>query len=146
MDQKCKLLFAFPVLRKAEMSAEYLSSPKEIITGVKLGEKRSVMVTLGIYAITEKPVNIYCSVNLPGKEEPVEKAKNDSFYENLRAHFLADGNGVFLLTLEVKNVHFEKDGIYEVIVRVYPSDQTPSEETEIDHIRNYFYVLTSKGS
>lgn len=144
MNSSCKLLSASVALKKDGMTKEYLATHHELISGVTNGEKRSVMVTFGLYAKPEVPIGIYASVNPIGEEPPINKNKYaEGFYRTLNSSPLSDGMGVFLITLEVQDVHFEHSGLYEVNARIFPSETTPSTENEIDSIRCFFYALTS---
>lgn len=145
MDNSPKLLSIAVALKKDDMKGDYLAMHNEFISGIPRGEKRSVMVTFGLYARPGVPVGMYASVNRKGEEPPIGKIKyTESFYSTLRANLLANGMGVFLITLEVKDVPFEHSGLYEVNVRVFPSGEIPREENEIDAIKSFFYALTSK--
>lgn len=146
MKSACKLLFSFVVLKKDLMPLDYLSSPRECVTGVKKGDKNTFMAIFGLHALPGKPINTYASISPVGKEPPIDLAKlGDAASYTLRATPLPDGMGVFLMAVEVKDVVFEDDGMHEINVRIFPSDETPSTENEIDSIRNYFFVLTAKG-
>lgn len=144
MTNPVKLLFAFATLWKEKMNDDYLASPRELITGVKQGEKRSVMVTFSLRGMVGMPVNIYTSVYKEGKEEELDLEKYETYNDTLRSSILSDGTGVFLMTIEVPNVHFENDGIYEVNVKLFPSDKPLAKGNEIDSIHSYFYALTEK--
>lgn len=145
MDNSLKLLSISVALKKDGMNSDYLATHHEYINGITQGEKRSVMVTFGLYALTGVPVGMYASVTPRGEEFPLNKTQNtDSFYTTLKSHPLDDGMGVFLITLEVKDVPFETSGLYEVNVRAFPSGSVPSKDNEIDSIQSFFFALTSK--
>ncbi|HGY5829512.1 TPA: hypothetical protein ACNV5T_003385 [Klebsiella michiganensis] len=146
MTNAYKLLSATVALKKEGVKNDYLFAHHELISGVPLGGKRSVMVTFGLYAPPGIPVGIYASVAPKGQEPKIGSIKySESFYTTLRSTPVANDKGVFLMTLEVKDVLFEYDGLYEAIVRVYPSEEMPSEEGELDSITCFFYVVTSEG-
>ncbi|MGY5464308.1 hypothetical protein [Citrobacter koseri] len=146
MERSCKLLSATIALKKDDMTNEYLASPHEFISGIPQGEKRSVMVTFGLHARPGVPVGMYASVTPFTDQNAVKQTQyTESFYNTLRANLLPDGMGVFLIALEVKDVLFERDGLYKVDVRVFPSDEMPSPDNQIDAIECFFYVLTLKG-
>lgn len=143
MKNSCKLLSASVALKKNGMTNDYLAAHHELIDGVALGEKRSLMVTFGLYARPGVPIGIYASVNPKGKEAPLTKIHyTASFYSTLRSESIANEMGVFLITLEVKDVPFEQDGLYEANVRAFPSGEIPSESNQIDSIQCFFYVRT----
>lgn len=146
MNNPCKLLSASVALKKEGMSNNYLSAHHELISGIPLGEKRSVMVTFGLYARPGVPIGIYAAVTPKNQESPLGSNKyTESFYTTLRSEAVADDMGVFLMTLEVKDIPFEHDGLYEADVRVFPSEEMPSEDNQLDAIKCFFYVVTSKG-
>lgn len=146
MNNPCKLLSASVALKKEGMSNNYLSAHHELISGIPLGEKRSVMVTFGLYARPGVPIGIYAAVTPKSQESPLGSNKyTESFYTTLRSEAVADDMGVFLMTLEVKDIPFEHDGLYEADVRVFPSEEMPSEDNQLDAIKCFFYVVTSKG-
>ena len=143
MKSACKILFSFAVPRKDYMNLDYLSSPKECVTGVKKGEKNTFIAIFGLHALPGNPINIYASISSVGKEPPLDSAKpGDAISQTLRATPLPDGMGVFLMAVEVKDVPFEQDGLYEANVRAFPSGEIPSESNQIDSIQCFFYVKT----
>lgn len=147
MNNPCKLLSATVTLKKEGAPNDYyLSARHELISNVPLGDKRSVMVTFGLYARPGVPLGIYASVTPKEKEPPLGSTKyTESFYTTLKSEAVDDGMGVFLMTLEVKDIPFEHDGLYEANVRVFPTDALPSKDNQLDSIQCFFYVLTSKG-
>ncbi|EIY5054318.1 hypothetical protein ACQ9LN_02185 [Klebsiella variicola] len=146
MNNPCKLLSVTVALKKDGITIDYLAGHHELISGITQGEKRSVLVTFGLYARPGVPVGIYASVTPKGKESPLGSTNySESYYKNLRSAPVDNEMGVFLMTLEVKDVIFEQDGLYEANVRVFPNDATPSENNQIDSIQCFFYVVTSKG-
>ncbi|WP_447868976.1 hypothetical protein [Raoultella ornithinolytica] len=147
MTNSCKLLNASVALKKKGMTNEYLAAHHEYISGIPLGEKRSVMVTFGLYARPGVPIGIYAAVTPKNQESPLGSTKyTESFYTTLRSEAVADDMGVFLMTLEVKDISFEYDGLYEANVRAFPNDAIPSEDNQLDSIKCFFYVVTSKGN
>ncbi|OVY38272.1 hypothetical protein BME69_08525 [Klebsiella quasipneumoniae subsp. quasipneumoniae] len=146
MSNLCKLLSASVALKKKGMTVDYLASHHELISGIAMGEKRSVMVTFGLYARPGVPIGIYAAVTPRNQESPLGSTKyTQSFYTTLRSEAVADDMGVFLMTLEVKDIPFEHDGLYEANVRAFPTDAMPSEDSQLDSIKCFFYVETSKG-
>lgn len=146
MTSPYKLLSATVAL-KNEGSKNDLFVHHEIVSGIPLGEKRTVMVTFGLYAPPGIPIGVYASVAPEGRGPQLDSIKySESFYTTLRSTPITNDRGVFLMTLEVKDVLFERDGLYEAIVRIYPSEEMPSEDGELDSITCFFYVVTLKGS
>lgn len=146
METKNKILFSFPVLYKDEMSKEYLAIPQVLIHGVKKGSKRSLMVTFGLIADYENPITIFASVTPYGQEEePKERRPKDAFYKNLDQYVTPQAS-VFLVTVRVEEVLFDEDGLYEINVRIYPSDSSISKENELDSHKSFFYVFTEKDA
>ncbi|MCT2785239.1 hypothetical protein KBQ18_08285 [Klebsiella aerogenes] len=145
MNSSCKLLSVSVALKKEGMSNNYLSAHHELISGIPMGEKRSVMVTFGLYARPGVPIGIYAAVTPKNQESPLGSNKyTESFYTTLRSEAVADDMGVFLMTLEVKDIPFEHDGLYEANVRIFPSEKMPSEDNQLDAIKCFFYVVTTK--
>lgn len=145
MNSSCKLLSASVALKKKGMTSDYLAAHHELISGIPLGDKRSVMVTFGLYARPGVPVGIYASVTPKDKESPLGRTKySESYYTTLRSTPVDNEMGVFLMTLEVKDIPFVHDGLYEANVRVFPIEEIPSEDNQIDSIKCFFYVVTSK--
>lgn len=145
MNELCKLLYVTVALKKDEMPKGYLGSTNEILTGMHIGTKGSVMVTFGLHAKPGEPLGMSFSISPMGEEPPIEETKySDITSEVLRAIRLPNGMGIFQMTIEIKDVLFN-DGMYEANVRLYPSGEKPSESRQIDAIKSYFYVLTLEG-
>lgn len=146
MENAYKLLYAFAGPKIDGASLDYLTSPRECITGLKKGVKQSLMVTFGMKAYVGKPINIYTSITPQGKETTVDLARlSNSFYTTLRATPLSDEVGLFLMVMEVQDVVIDSDGVYEVNVRLFPSDETPSQENQLDSIRSFFFAKSIHG-
>ncbi|EPC6248954.1 TPA: hypothetical protein MEA38_005380 [Klebsiella variicola] len=144
MSNLCKLLSASVALKKKGMTVDYLASHHELISGIAMGEKRSVMVTFGLYARPGVPVGIFASVTPQGGAPKVGSIKyTESYYTTVRSEAV-DDMGVFLMTLEMKDVYFESSGLYEASIRVFPHEEIPSDSNELDSIECFFYVVTSK--
>ncbi|WP_409250168.1 hypothetical protein [Enterobacter hormaechei] len=145
MIESCKILSATIALKQDHMTNEYLVSQHEFISGIPKGEKRTVMVTFGLHARPGVPVGVYTAINPVGINSEITQTQfAENFYNTLNANLLPDGMGVFLITLEVKDVLFDQDGLYKVDVRVFPSDEMPTLDNQIDAIECFFYVLTLK--
>ncbi|ELV7528906.1 hypothetical protein QMU90_002798 [Edwardsiella ictaluri] len=141
-----KLLFSFINPKIEAMTMEYLSSPSECIRIPKGKEKQSLMITFGLHSLPGKAISIYSSIYAAGMKVPVNTAKaGDGGAHTLRATLLPDGMGVFLMAMEANDVVFEGDGMYEIDLRIFPADEKPSKDNEIDSLRNFFLVLTSEG-
>lgn len=145
MIHKSKLLFAFPVMKKENMSKEYLSTPCEFFRGIKAGSKQSVMVTFGVMASESEPVSVLIGVTRMGCPNLDELADSESFYENLRVNLLPDNKGIYLVTIEIRNVRFDADGLYEIESKIFPSGSELTDANVIDTIKSYFYVQTIRG-
>ncbi|HFI5583265.1 TPA: hypothetical protein ACGQTX_004201 [Raoultella ornithinolytica] len=145
MNNSCKLLSATVALKTNDMTSDYLAAHHELISGIPQGEKSSVMVTFGLHARPGVPIGIYAAVTPKNQESPLGSTKyTESFYTTLRSEAVTDDMGVFLMTLEVKDIPFEHDGLYEANVRIFPSEEMPSEDNQLDAIKCFFYVVTSK--
>ncbi|MFG0516896.1 hypothetical protein [Kluyvera intermedia] len=145
MQPQSKLLFAFPVVKKEDMTPSYLTTPCEFFSGVKSGTKQSVMVTFGVLASLLQPISVLMSVNRMGEPNPLDLPGDESFYQNLRLNLLPDGKGVYLVSMEVRNVLFDGDGLYEIEAKIFPSGAALDESNVIDSIKSSFYVITDKG-
>ncbi|EAW1193056.1 hypothetical protein NL87_18320 [Salmonella enterica] len=144
--QQAKILFAFPVLWKENMTKDYLAHPNEFIR-VNQGERRSVMVTFGLYAPLNVNMVVTADINRVGQRKKLENLQPDPssvYSECLRINILHDLSGVLLSSIEVKNVSFEESGLYEINISVVPEDKEKSKKELIDSIRNFFFVLVKK--
>lgn len=146
MENAYKLLYAFAGPKIDGLDLDYLKAPRECITGLKKGVKQSLMVTFGMKAYVDKPINIYTSITPQGKETTFDLAKlSNSFYTTLRATPISNEIGLFLMTMEVQDVVIDGDGLYEVNVRLFPSDESPSQENQLDSIRSFFFAKSVHG-
>lgn len=143
-DKKPKILFAFPVKHREVMDPAYLSTPNELFFEIPKGGIRPVMVTFGLFANYENPVSILVKIQRFGQPEQTDIPTSEGFYQNLRVHMLPDDRGVFLVSLEVSDVLFDEDGLYEIKTKLFKAEDPQRFDEAIDCHDSYFYVMTKK--
>ena len=144
MDSKSKVLFAYPVAYKEEMTKEEMCIPSPILTGFAPDSVQSIVITVG-YAISFNNRNyILVGVNKVGEAKDRENINEDGRSETLKGAYF-NKIGVFLTSFFVRDLQITDSGYYEIDVTIFEPDEHGNKTgVVIDRYSSEFLVQTKE--
>lgn len=142
-----KILFAYPVIYKEGMTKEENCIPAPLISNVKIGESKTLVVTLGLMIEFDESIMIRAFIHPAGKFDRLEPVNDNGKFIHLKKEILPHNRQAILLSsLYIEDVLIENSGIYEIkILLIRNGTDAPENDETIDELTSSFYILTREG-
>lgn len=146
MESKSKVLFAYPVAYKEDMTKEEMCIPSPFLSGFEPDSVQSIVITVG-YAISFNRRNfILVSAVKVGEDKEREIISEDGRAETLKGAYIDNKVGVFLTSFFLRDLKISGSGEYEIEVTIYEADEKGNKTgTIIDRLTSIFFVLTKES-
>ncbi|MBU9832509.1 hypothetical protein J1779_21535 [Rahnella sp. FC061912-K] len=123
MESKSKVLFAYPVAYKEDMTKEEMCIPSPFLTGFEPDSVQPVVITVG-YTIDFNGRNfILVCVDKTGEEKDRDNITLEGRSETLKGGFFNNNTGVFLSSFFLRDLKVTTSGYYEIEVTLYEADE-----------------------
>lgn len=141
MESQSKILFAYPVVYKDNMTVEEMCTPAPFFTHFKPNEKQSIVITAGYTIDYEKSCFLLVNVDMVGYEKNYEDIVEDGRAETLR-HGVFNGNmGVMATSFFMHDFLVKTTGFYEIEVKIHDVDEFGNKsDVVIDTHTSQFWV------
>lgn len=141
MESKNKILFAYPVAYKENMTKEEMCVPSPFFSAFEKDSTNSFAITVG-YSVLLGPRN-YILINYykVGESDVVTDISDTGHVENLRGAIYQGHMGIFLSCFHMHDFDVKDTGYYEIRVQLISPDEdgNPTSET-LDELRTQFFV------
>jgi hypothetical protein len=145
MEAQNKILFAYPVESKEDMSKEDMCIPSPFFTDLEKNSVNPLVVTVGYSVIFGRRSYILINVYKVGEDDDPGPVIKDGAVDTLRGAFFHNNMGIFLASFHMKDFEVKGTGFYEISVKLYEADEN-GEKTEkiLDSINSQFYVQSKE--
>lgn len=141
MEPINKILFAYPVRYKPEMTNEECCIPMEHLPGIERGTKLNIIVTAGLMVSLTDGIFINIVIDGPGEAKQKPDIAQNGQINNLKTSIFPNEQGIFLTSMIVENTSIDETGIHEIIVQLYKADDKGNKAGFLlDTFKSYFYV------
>ncbi|MCW0353958.1 hypothetical protein IAQ00_09990 [Pantoea ananatis] len=141
MERKNKVLFAYPVAFKEDLSSVDLCIPAPFLDGIEDNTLQTIIVTVGYLIEFSHRCFILVNVDKVGVEKDFENLTVDGRHETLKAGVYEGEFGVFLTSFFIKDVKIQGSGFYEIEVTIFKADGLGNKTDEIiDKFNSHFWV------
>lgn len=138
--------FCYPTLLKPGMLSGGIYPPEPCITAAVRDYKHTIIVTVATAFTTDSRLITQADILFDGESVVDGGAGDFGYTENPLTNKLPDGTLVFLTSLFVRNVKFQKSGCYEIRVSLFQSIENGEAGPLIDSIDGKFVVFLKEGA
>lgn len=140
MEAQNKILFAYPVAYKEEMTKEEMCIPSPFLTDLKLNETNPITITVGYSIVFGRRSYILINVYKAGSDDEPGPISENGRVDTLKGAVF-NGLGVFLASFHVKDLEVMSSGYYEISVKLFEADEEGRKtEKLLDSYGSQFYV------
>lgn len=141
MEGKNKILFAYPVAFKENMTKDEMCIPSPFFSGFQKNSTNSFSITVGYSVLFSPRCYILINYYQVGDSEAVTDISDGGHYENLRASIFQNHMGIFLSCFHMHDFEVKSTGYYEIKVQLMAADEEGNPSSlVVDELRTQFFV------
>lgn len=141
MESKNKILFAYPVALKEDMTKEEMCIPSPFFSSFEKDTTNSFGITVGYSVLFGPKTYILINYYKLGESEEVTDISDNGHVENLRVSIYKNHMGIFLSCFHMHDFEVKNSGYYEIKVQLIIADEEGNPTSEVlDELRTQFFV------
>lgn len=141
MESKCKVLFAYPVAYKENITKEDMCIPSPYLTGIEPNSAQTVVVTIGFSIDYRHRAYLLVDVAKVGEQRNYDNIAESGRVETLKAAFFGNDLGIFLSSFFIQDLKIEHSGYYEIEVKLFEADNHGDKtDVVLDSYTSEFFV------
>ncbi|MXP53433.1 hypothetical protein FD737_10110 [Pantoea sp. Seng] len=143
MEAQNKILFAYPVTHKDDMTKEDMCIPSPFFTGLEQNTICSIVVTVGYSIIFGRRSYILINVYKSGENDEPGPIIENGRVETLKGGIFQNKLGIFLASFHMQDFEVKSSGYYEISVKLFEADEEGNKTDKVlDSYCTQFYVQT----
>ncbi|ASN14929.1 hypothetical protein B7764_06915 [Pantoea ananatis] len=141
MESKNKIMFAYPVSYKEDMTKEEMCVPSPFLSGFDQDSVNTIAITVGYSVVFGPRSFILINIYKTGESDEPGDVTDGAHVENLRATIYKTRMGIFLSCFHMDDFEVKDTGFYEIRVQMIKADEHGTLTDEVfDELKTQFFV------